>query len=325
MAYRPLSAVVLAAGEGTRMRSSTPKVLHPLCGRPMLLHVLDTLVALPLERIVVVVGHGAEHVTKTLQEQLATEMPIEFVEQRVQRGTGDAASVALTAFADDRRRDDDVIVLHRRHAAAARPRRSPRSPPSTASPTPPRRCSPPSSTTRRGYGRIVRDDAGRGRPHRRADRRQRRGARDRRGQPVDLLLPPRAPRARAAAAQPRERPGRVLPHRRRSRCCARPATSCVARRRPTTRTETLGVNDRAQLAAAEAAAARAHQRPRGCARASSMIDPAPHLRRRRPSSSSPTCGCCPGTILEGRTVDRRRLGDRARHASSSTRSSARTR
>ena len=81
-----LAAVVLAAGEGTRMRSSTPKVLHPLCGRPMLLHVLDALVALPLERIVVVVGHGAEQVTKTLQEQLATEIPIEFVEQRVPAG-----------------------------------------------------------------------------------------------------------------------------------------------------------------------------------------------------------------------------------------------
>ncbi len=109
--YRPLSAVVLAAGEGTRMRSSTPKVLHPLCGRPMILHVLDTLVQLPLERIVVVVGHGAEHVTKTVHEQLATELPIEFVEQRVQRGTGDAASVGLTPFADSVDAEDDVLVL----------------------------------------------------------------------------------------------------------------------------------------------------------------------------------------------------------------------
>ena len=41
LAYRPIAAVVLAAGEGTRMRSTTPKVLHPLCGRPMVLHVLD--------------------------------------------------------------------------------------------------------------------------------------------------------------------------------------------------------------------------------------------------------------------------------------------
>lgn len=109
--YRPLSAVVLAAGEGTRMRSATPKVLHPLCGRPMLLHVLDTLVMLPLERIVVVVGHGAEDVTKTVHEQLATEVPLEFVEQRVQRGTGDATSVGLTPFADSVESEDDVIVL----------------------------------------------------------------------------------------------------------------------------------------------------------------------------------------------------------------------
>jgi bifunctional UDP-N-acetylglucosamine pyrophosphorylase/glucosamine-1-phosphate N-acetyltransferase len=109
--YRPLSAVVLAAGEGTRMRSQMPKVLHPLCGRPMLLHVIDALVSLPLERIVVVVGHGAERVTKTLQEQLATEMPVEFVEQRVQRGTGDAASVALTAGVFDLDAEDDLLVV----------------------------------------------------------------------------------------------------------------------------------------------------------------------------------------------------------------------
>jgi bifunctional UDP-N-acetylglucosamine pyrophosphorylase/glucosamine-1-phosphate N-acetyltransferase len=77
----------------------------------MILHVLDTLVQLPLERIVVVVGHGAEDVTKTVHEQLATEVPLEFVEQRVQRGTGDAASVGLTPFADALDAEDDVIVL----------------------------------------------------------------------------------------------------------------------------------------------------------------------------------------------------------------------
>ena len=108
--YRPLSAVVLAAGEGTRMRSGTPKVLHPLCGRPMVLHVVDALAELPLERIVVVVGHAAERVTKTLQDQLVTEVPVEFVEQRVQRGTGDAVSVALTVF-DDLDAEDDILVL----------------------------------------------------------------------------------------------------------------------------------------------------------------------------------------------------------------------
>jgi bifunctional UDP-N-acetylglucosamine pyrophosphorylase/glucosamine-1-phosphate N-acetyltransferase len=111
LAYRPLAAVVLAAGEGTRMVSSTPKVLHPLCGRPMILHVLDQLVELPLARIVVVVGHDAERVTKTVQEQLGTDLPIEFVEQRVQRGTGDATSVALTASGFDLDAEDDVLVL----------------------------------------------------------------------------------------------------------------------------------------------------------------------------------------------------------------------
>lgn len=110
--YRPLSAVVLAAGEGTRMKSATPKVLHSLCGRPMLLHVVDALAALPLARIVVVVGHGAERVTKTLHDQLSIDIPVEFVEQRVQRGTGDAASVALTAFGDDlENTDEDDILL----------------------------------------------------------------------------------------------------------------------------------------------------------------------------------------------------------------------
>jgi bifunctional UDP-N-acetylglucosamine pyrophosphorylase / glucosamine-1-phosphate N-acetyltransferase len=110
--YRPITGVVLAAGEGTRMRSSTPKVLHALCGRPMLLHVIDALCALPLERIVVVVGHGAELVTKTVQEQLATELPVEFVEQRSPRGTGEAVSVALSAGAfDDLDAEDDLIVV----------------------------------------------------------------------------------------------------------------------------------------------------------------------------------------------------------------------
>ena len=103
---------MLAAGEGSRIRSGTPKVLHELCGRPMVLHVVDALAELPLERIVVVVGHGAERVTKTLQEQLATELPVEFVEQRSPRGTGEAVNVALSASAfDDLDAEDDLIVV----------------------------------------------------------------------------------------------------------------------------------------------------------------------------------------------------------------------
>ena len=112
--YRPFAAVVLAAGEGTRMRSEMPKVLHPLCGRPMVLHVVDALSELPLERIVVVVGHEAERVTKALQEQATQQVPIEFVEQREQRGTGDAVSAALTLFDDDEV-EDDLMVLPSDH------------------------------------------------------------------------------------------------------------------------------------------------------------------------------------------------------------------
>lgn len=106
-----LSAVVLAAGEGTRMRSERPKPLHRLCGRPMVLHVLYALAELDLERAVVVVGHGAARVTKVVGEHPPAGLHIDFVEQRVQRGTGDAVSVALTAFPDDDTDDDDIIVL----------------------------------------------------------------------------------------------------------------------------------------------------------------------------------------------------------------------
>jgi len=111
MTLAPLSAVVLAAGEGTRMRSSRPKPLHLLCGRAMLLYVLDSLAGCDTRRAVVVVGHGAERVTKKLQDE-APDVVLDFVEQHVQRGTGDAVSVALTAFSDDEiDAEGDVLVL----------------------------------------------------------------------------------------------------------------------------------------------------------------------------------------------------------------------
>jgi bifunctional UDP-N-acetylglucosamine pyrophosphorylase/glucosamine-1-phosphate N-acetyltransferase len=72
--------------------------------------VLDALSELLVDRAVVVVGWGAERVTKTLLEDGPADLPIDFVEQRVPRGTGDAVSVALTAFPDDDD-DGDLIVL----------------------------------------------------------------------------------------------------------------------------------------------------------------------------------------------------------------------
>ena len=93
------------------MKSARPKPVHLLCGRPMVLHVVDSLSELEVDRAVVVVGHGAERVTKAMLEQAPPRLQIDFVEQRVQRGTGDAVSVALTAFPDDDAEDGEIVVL----------------------------------------------------------------------------------------------------------------------------------------------------------------------------------------------------------------------
>jgi bifunctional UDP-N-acetylglucosamine pyrophosphorylase/glucosamine-1-phosphate N-acetyltransferase len=112
MPDRPLSAVVLAAGEGTRMRSSRPKPLHRLCGRPMILHVLDALAELSAQKVVVVVGHRGEWVTKTLVDHAPPSLSIDFVEQPEQLGTGDAVAVGITGLPESLvDADGDVVVL----------------------------------------------------------------------------------------------------------------------------------------------------------------------------------------------------------------------
>jgi bifunctional UDP-N-acetylglucosamine pyrophosphorylase / glucosamine-1-phosphate N-acetyltransferase len=85
--------VVLAAGQGKRMHSALPKVLHPLAGRPLLAHVLAAARTLGPDRIAVVVGHGADAV----REAIAAP-DVVFVTQDPPRGTGDAVRVALTAL-----------------------------------------------------------------------------------------------------------------------------------------------------------------------------------------------------------------------------------
>jgi len=110
--HRMLSAVVLAAGEGTRMRSERPKPLHRLCGRAMVLHVLHALAELELDRAVLVVGHGSTRVTKAVEEEAPPGLQLDFVDQSVQRGTGDAVLVGLMALPDDDLDDSgDVVVL----------------------------------------------------------------------------------------------------------------------------------------------------------------------------------------------------------------------
>jgi bifunctional UDP-N-acetylglucosamine pyrophosphorylase/glucosamine-1-phosphate N-acetyltransferase len=122
---RSLAAVILAAGKGKRLRSSTPKVLHPVAGRPLLWHVLRTVRVARPSRIVIVVGHGADEVREAVASWGVTPDPV-FVEQSEQLGTGHAvmeaeravgrATDVLVANGDfDPVRPDDIRALLRTH------------------------------------------------------------------------------------------------------------------------------------------------------------------------------------------------------------------
>ena len=91
------TVVVLAAGEGKRMRSALPKVLHPLLGRTLLGHVLNAAAPLTAQGTLVVVGHAADQVTAHLAEIAPQATP---VLQAEQRGTGHAVRIALDALRD---------------------------------------------------------------------------------------------------------------------------------------------------------------------------------------------------------------------------------
>jgi bifunctional UDP-N-acetylglucosamine pyrophosphorylase/glucosamine-1-phosphate N-acetyltransferase len=95
---RPLHIVVLAAGQGTRMKSALPKVLHPVGGRSMLEHVLDTAEALGAAACHVVHGHGGEQVKQAIAERAA--LPLRWVEQAEQLGTAHAVTQAMPAIPD---------------------------------------------------------------------------------------------------------------------------------------------------------------------------------------------------------------------------------
>jgi bifunctional UDP-N-acetylglucosamine pyrophosphorylase/glucosamine-1-phosphate N-acetyltransferase len=99
----PAAVVVLAAGEGRRMRSTTPKVLHALCGRTLLGHVLAAVEPLNAAHVLVVVGNGREQVTAALPPYATA------VVQDEQRGTGHAVRLALDTVPDV---DGDVLVLY---------------------------------------------------------------------------------------------------------------------------------------------------------------------------------------------------------------------
>jgi bifunctional UDP-N-acetylglucosamine pyrophosphorylase/glucosamine-1-phosphate N-acetyltransferase len=106
-ASSPLTAVILAAGQGTRMKSAKPKVLHELCGRPMIHHVVEAALAAGAEDVIVVVGHGREEVTAYLGRAFGAN--VRTAVQDAQHGTGHAVRCALPALGA---RAERVLILY---------------------------------------------------------------------------------------------------------------------------------------------------------------------------------------------------------------------
>jgi bifunctional UDP-N-acetylglucosamine pyrophosphorylase/glucosamine-1-phosphate N-acetyltransferase len=100
--------VVLAAGSGTRMKSKTMKVLHPICGRSMIAHVLTAALHVEPEHLVAVVGHGREQVGAHVLEQVPHAL---LAVQETQEGTGHAVRVALDALRGAAGTTDGVVVV----------------------------------------------------------------------------------------------------------------------------------------------------------------------------------------------------------------------
>ena len=196
-----LTTVILAAGEGKRMRSRTPKMLHRMCGRPLIAYPLRLARTLA-DRVVMVVGPGSDNLRAVVGDDVA------IVEQQERLGTGHAVLQAQSACPAE-----GVILvlagdmpllsietLERLVAASSRDRccghRADRGGRATA-------------------GLRPRAPAGRARQaHRRGPGRHRRPEEGHRDQHQRLLLRRAAPVARARRAPARQRPGRVLPHRR---------------------------------------------------------------------------------------------------------------
>lgn len=103
---RSVAAVVLAAGKGKRLKSEIPKVLHPVCGRPLLWHAVRNALAARPDRLVIVVANGAEQVREAVASWGVTPKPV-FVDQGELLGTGHAVLAAERAVG----RVDEVLVV----------------------------------------------------------------------------------------------------------------------------------------------------------------------------------------------------------------------
>ncbi|MEO8801168.1 MAG: bifunctional UDP-N-acetylglucosamine diphosphorylase/glucosamine-1-phosphate N-acetyltransferase GlmU [Polyangiaceae bacterium] len=101
------AAIILSAGEGTRMKSSLPKALHPICGRPLVHHSVQAALDAGCTEVVVVVGHGAEDVTAYLSRAFGDRVKTALQAER--RGTGDAARIGVAALTSNAPR---IIVYY---------------------------------------------------------------------------------------------------------------------------------------------------------------------------------------------------------------------
>lgn len=100
----PVDVVVMAAGKGTRMKSSKPKVLHRLGGRALAQHVIDTAARISARSVVVITGHGADEVESGLAVSMSADglaPALQFVRQEPQLGTGHAVQQAVPVLSDD--------------------------------------------------------------------------------------------------------------------------------------------------------------------------------------------------------------------------------
>ena len=102
---RPLAAIILAAGQGTRMNSDLPKVIHAVCDRPMVYWVVIAAREAGASRIILIVGHGSEHVREAFS---GDDADIEYAIQEPQLGTGHATTCAEPLLKDFQ---GDVVVL----------------------------------------------------------------------------------------------------------------------------------------------------------------------------------------------------------------------
>ncbi len=160
------TALILAAGQGTRMKSALPKVLHPMCGRPLLHYPVRAALEAGCGEVVVVTGHGREHVEKYLARAFAGEgARVRTAVQEQQRGTGDAARAGLSAVSASAERVlifyGDVPLLEASDVAAVA-RRLDKDPNEDVNQDPSAAvamatCVVPNPL---GYGRVLRDAAG---------------------------------------------------------------------------------------------------------------------------------------------------------------------